>query len=165
MYDDLNYIQPFSIGKIWEELSLRSAGHKRQFDIGYTMCTKLLHEVYTSTTLHLSVWWKHWQIQKMINPKEQWIQVKALPYNFLFTRHTEIQSRLSSIATHNDTNSNADNTNDNDNGSHESKPLVIPSIPKTDTHWDFIMNAHYRYTYYHRELWTRNDWELWTKNV
>ena len=73
-------------------------------------------------------------------------QVKALPYPFLLTRQTEIQSRLSSIGIHDDdtniSNNKANNNNDN-NANHESTPMSIPtrvpSIPKTDIHWDFVM--------------------------
>ena len=75
------------------------------------------------------------------------IQVKAIPYPFLLTRQTEIQSRLSSIGIHHDddttNNNNIDNNNKKANNNNESTPLLIPTrvptIPKTDTHWDFVM--------------------------
>jgi hypothetical protein len=65
-------------------------------------------------------------------------QVIALPYASLLTRQTEVQSRLSSITIQDSTPKQSSKPLSSNNDASKDGN-IITSIPKTDTHWDFVM--------------------------
>jgi len=68
-------------------------------------------------------------------------QVSSLTYSSLLARQTEIQSRLSSIAIHDPFNKKSKPSSSNNTAitNTNDASILIPFIPKTDIHWDFVM--------------------------